>query len=631
MSEPANRAAPQPAAPSGVPTLALPAVAPPQPAQPAPPAQPEPAAEPTPLPDAETTPDAPRRRGRRALLWSAAGVVALGGAYAGAQWYVADRVPTGTSVAGVAVGGKLHHEAVAALDAGLTERAGEHLTLAAATATAEVHPSDAGLALDTTGTVDGLTGFSLHPARLWAHLSGGSDVAPAITVDRDALDAAAAGLAEKLHVEPVDGSVGFAEGAAVTTPATAGSSVTADDVAAAIEAGWLRAAGPLGVPSEQVEPEITQEATDAAYALAQHIAGSPVTVEVGSQTAELPGSVLASAVSFEAVEGELVPSFDGDAIRAAVAERTSGLLANPVEARFQFVEGRPQITGGTPGTTFDTAQLAAAVHDAAVGDDRVARVDVVEQAPATSRADLEALGVREVVSSFSTGLTNDAVRTGNIRRGAELITGTLIRPGETFSLLGALGPVTTANGFGNAPMIVNGQFVPGVGGGLSQLATNVYNVGFFAGFEDVEHRPHSVWIPRYPAGREATIATGSIDTRFRNNSPHGAVVRAWVGGGQLHVQLWSTHHFRVESWQSPKTNIRPAETVPSSAPGCTPRSRGQDGFTITNGRRVFRGSTLVIDESNTWTYRPDHGTSCAPPPQQHAPEAPQDGGDEPAE
>ncbi|GAB2453739.1 VanW family protein [Xylanimonas ulmi] len=610
-------------------TLALPAVPPPaagpqaapatEPPSATPPAAETPAAATAAGTPAEPMDGAARSRRRRRALAGVAGVAVLAGAYAGAQWLASSRVPAGTTVAGVDLGGLARDAAVTALDDALADRVGEPVELVAATASATVDPAEAGLAFDAAATVDRLTGFSLHPLRLWAHIDGHNEADPVVLVDRARLDAAALTLAERLEVEPVDGSVGFADAQAVTTAAQEGSHVAPDDAAHALASRWLVETGPLDVPAQPVPPAIGQDATDAAYAQARQIVAAPVVVEVAGQRPELPAAVLADAAAFEPAAGELVVGFDGEALHTAVVERTTGLLAAPQNAHFTFAAGRPQIAGGVPGTTLDADALATAVGAAALfeeadasGAGRTAQVDLVEQAPERTREALEALGVSEVVASFSTGVTADAVRTNNLRRGAELLTGTLVRPGETFSLLDALGPITPARGFGNAPVIVGGRLVPGLGGGLSQMATNVYNAAHFAGFEIVERQPHSVWIPRYPAGREATIFTGSIDLRFRNNTPYGAVLRSWVSGGQLHVEIWGTEHFRVESVAGPKRNIRPATVNVSTDANCAPSPVGQDGFTITNTRRVFRGSTLVSETAHTWTYRPDHGVACHP-------------------
>ncbi|WP_245993206.1 VanW family protein [Xylanimonas allomyrinae] len=494
-------------------------------------------------------------RAPRALLWTGIGVVVLAGLYAGAQWVYADKVPTGTHVAGVDLGGLSHDEAVDQLDAALVTRAKEPVQITAGDAQTTVDPAAAGLALDAEATVSRITGFSLSPLRLWAHLTGGDDASPVVTVDKGKLDEAVAGLVDALATEPVDGTVAFSDGQAVATPAQAGTRVDPQVAAATLRTRWLMDPGPYDLPTEAVAPEITQEETDAALAQAQKIVSAPVVVAVGDQHPELPVDALASVASFTPQDGALQPAFDGEKLVAAVVARTTHLLTEPDDAHFEFQGGRPVVVGGAPGTTLDPATLATAVQTAALGDDRTAPVDLVQRDPQQSREALEKLGVTEVVSSFSTPLTSEPIRTQNLRRGAELLTGHLIEPGETFSLLNALSPITVANGYKSAGVISNGVHTEGVGGGLSQMATTTYNAGYFAGFEDVEHRPHSVSFTRYPAGREATIAVGSLDMRFKNNSPYGAVMQAWVDGGQLHVQIWSTKYFQVETSASGKTNV----------------------------------------------------------------------------
>jgi vancomycin resistance protein YoaR len=144
------------------------------------------------------------------------------------------------------------------------------------------------------------------------------------------------------------------------------------------------------------------------------------------------------------------------------------------------------------------------------------------------------------------------------------------------------------------------------------MATTAYNAGFFAGFEDTFHRPHTRFMPRYPAGREATIVNPSQDMEFTNNTPYGAVLQSWVAGGRLHVAVWSTPYFRVETQMSARTNITEPGWTESTSPTCQPQSPGQPGFRITNTRQVYRLSDgeQVINESNSWTYQPVNGFRC---------------------
>ncbi|QAY70321.1 VanW family protein [Xylanimonas protaetiae] len=553
-------------------------------------------------------------RAPRALLMIGGIAVVLAGLYTGAQWLFADKVPTGTQVAGVDLGGLTRAEAVDQLTQGLGPASREPIQITAGQAQTTLDPAAAGLALDAQGTVDQLTGFSMSPGRLWSHLFGGGHAARQLTVDQPKLDAAVAGLVDTLAVAPVDGTVAFTDGVPVATPATDGTTVSADAAAQALVSQWLTEPGPFDLPTAPVAPQITQEETDAALAQAQQIVAGPVQVTVGSQHPELPPEALAAATSFAPVDGSLQLTVDGAKLVTGIVDRTVDLLTDPDDAHFEFQDGRPVVVGGEPGTTLDPAAVATAVQAAALGADRNATVELVQRDPEQSKAALEALGVTEVVSSFSTPLTKEPIRTENLRRGAQLLTGTLVRPGETFSLIDTLSPIDASNGFKAAGVINNGVHTEGMGGGLSQMATTTYNAGFFAGFENVEHRPHSVHFDRYPAGREATIFVGSLDMRFKNNSPYGAVLQSWIEGNQLHVQVWSTKYFHVDTSASDRRNVVKTTTVHRSGASCAAYAGGEDGFTITNSRKVTDpNGKVVINEKFDWTYKPDNPVVCDTP------------------
>jgi len=621
------------AAPTGAPTQALPTVAAAEPfappaaaafaapppgagtAAPVPPAGPSGPVEPpsagSPL-DGLAGDGAPSRAPKVAL-WAGVGLVVVAGLYAGAQWAVAGSVPKGTSVAGVEIGGMDAAAAAAALDDGLAARVAEPVTVQAGEASSTVDPAEAGLAFDAEGTVDGLTGFSLSPAHLWEHLVGGGEVAPVVDVDRTTLTETISGLEESLQVEAVDGTVGFSGGKAVATEAKAGSQVVVDDAVDAVTDAWLVTSGPVDLPTEAVEPAVTQAATNAGLAEAEQVVSAPVEVEVGDQSAELGPKVLAKATSFTNVDGTLEPQFDGERLVSAVVNRTDDLLTEPDDAHFVFEGGKPVVEGGEQGTTLDPDDTASAVGKAALGDERTTQLELTERDPERTKEALEGMGVKEVVSSFSTPLTSDTVRTRNLVRGAELVTGTLVAPGETFSLLDTLSPVTAANGYVSSGVISNGAHTDAIGGGLSQMATTTYNAGYFAGYDDAGHQPHSYWFERYPAGREATIYVGAIDMKFTNDTPYGAVMQSWVSGGEVHVAIWSTPYYEVKTSAGDRSNVVPATTVHNTGASCEAYPGGSDGFTITNYRKVFHDGEQVKDESKTWTYKPDNGVVCDQP------------------
>ena len=111
----------------------------------------------------------------------------------------------------------------------------------------------------------------------------------------------------------------------------------------------------------------------------------------------------------------------------------------------------------------------------------------------------------------------------NIHRGADVINGTIVGPGDTFSLNAALGPRTLEKGYVAAPQIgADLSYEDAVGGGVSQLSTTLYNATFFGCYKDVTHSVHSLYISRYPMGREATLNYPGIDNQFQNDSASGS-------------------------------------------------------------------------------------------------------------
>ena len=136
-------------------------------------------------------------------------------------------------------------------------------------------------------------------------------------------------------------------------------------------------------------------------------------------------------------------------------------------------------------------------------------------------------------------------RTLNLEAGTAHINGTLVMPGDRFSLLDALRPISTSNGYHSSGVVENGFESNAVGGGLSQVSTTTFNAAFEAGLKDVTHQPHSRYFSRYPEGREATLWDPSIDMVFENNTGHGVLIQAYVTDSDVVVKMWGTDVFEI--------------------------------------------------------------------------------------
>jgi vancomycin resistance protein YoaR len=160
-----------------------------------------------------------------------------------------------------------------------------------------------------------------------------------------------------------------------------------------------------------------------------------------------------------------------------------------------------------------------------------------------------------------------------------------------------------------------------LGGGVSQIATTTFNAMFFAGLEDVQHKPHSVYISRYPEGREATVAWPSVDLRFRNDTSHGVFVTASVrkaapgGQGSATVSMWSTKTWDISSRKSARYAFTDPPTRYLDAPDCE-ASSGGPGFQV-DVTRVFRrpGSVETVRTERFHTvYNPEPRLICGKKP-----------------
>jgi vancomycin resistance protein YoaR len=175
----------------------------------------------------------------------------------------------------------------------------------------------------------------------------------------------------------------------------------------------------------------------------------------------------------------------------------------------------------------------------------------------------------------------------------------------------ALGPRTTARGFVAAPMISGGRLVPSVGGGISQVATALYNAAFFGGLTLVEHTPHSFYISRYPMGREATISWGGPELVFANDWSSPVVIRLRATATAVTVRLYSASEGRrVTAWTGkPHAYVGPTTryvTNPRLPPGSqrVVQAAGGSGFTVAYGRTVYRGAKVVRKDAFRVRYEP---------------------------
>ncbi len=260
------------------------------------------------------------------------------------------------------------------------------------------------------------------------------------------------------------------------------------------------------------------------------------------------------------------------------------------------------IEEGREGRFLKKEQLRRELPEAILRGQQELPLPLGTRAPQQSAAELAALGLEQVMVSFSTTVSPTLPgRTNNIRLGAAAINGCLIAPGEIFSFGAIIGETTREKGYQEAPVIVGGELRPGLGGGLCQVSSTLYNAALLANLEIVERHNHSLVVNYLPVGRDATISIGWADLKFRNSREHHLLIGAELSDGLLTFRFFGPPmEERVEITSSDIVRIAPPvryETDPSLPPGETELVQsGAPGYTVKTWRVLYRGEKKISRE-----------------------------------
>ncbi len=146
--------------------------------------------------------------------------------------------------------------------------------------------------------------------------------------------------------------------------------------------------------------------------------------------------------------------------------------------------------------------------------------------------------VKVITSEFSTWYgSSGPERRGNIERAAELLNGTVIEPGGIFSCAAGIGPITEDNGYLPAGTFVQGKVEEGIGGGVCQVSTTLYNAALLSGLTIVERSPHSMAVGYVDPARDAAIAGSYKDLKLRNDYAYPVMIEALTEDGMLYFRI----------------------------------------------------------------------------------------------
>jgi vancomycin resistance protein YoaR len=342
---------------------------------------------------------------------------------------------------------------------------------------------------------------------------------------------------------------------------------------------------------------------------------------------------LAGMLAFERVQKENNMQYevriDDAQLRNYLLQVAPNLSRSPRNPRFIFNDDTKLLEVIQPaviGRQLDVeTSIESAQQNLLVGQHNVALVMKHIDPPVTDQSSGESLGIRELLhaeTSYFYGSNQSRVQ--NIITAASKFHGLLIAPGETFSMASAIGDITLDNGYAEAMIIIGGQTIKGVGGGVCQVSTTLFRAAFFGGFPIVERHAHAYRVYYYEkvagnrintrlAGLDATVFVPIVDFKFTNDTPNWLLMETYVtpSNSAITWKFYSSSDGRRVDWNT--TGAVNVVKAPEPLYRVNPDlSQGQikqvdwaaDGADVTVNRVVYRNDQVYLQDTIYTHYQP---------------------------
>ena len=556
-----------------------------------------------------------RNKGRNFLLALFGVALGLSAIYAVAVVHYSGRTFAKTTVAGIEIGGMPFKSAETKLATEIVPLASKPINVQVADHTYTIDPKLAGISVDAAKTITQVPQRPWSPLDLWNRAAGEVELTPVVTADSEKLTSAIAAISAQVDKLPVEPQIVFENASPKLIDGKPGQMLAADSAQKLLVNSFPTSSDPLVLQFASVNPSVSDAQAQEFISTAKSAVASPITVTVGKKEGTIKPADLAKALTYVGADGEFVPQIDGAVLVNSLKSQIHGIGNTAVDASFKIFNGKPYVVPGKNGTGINPDKIAQAVLQ--VIDQtapRVVDLELAQTKPDFTDADAKALGITEKLSSFTQNFPYAAYRVQNIGTAARYLDGKIIKPGEVFSMNDTVHERTVANGYTVGYIVgPGGQLLKDLGGGVSTATTAVWSAAFYANMQRVEQRAHSIWIPRYTAGLEATVSWGSLDLKWRNTSKHGVLIKSYITDNSVTVTLYGTKEFdQVKAEFSPRRNTTQYGTIHSTIDGCEYQG-GQNGFDITVTRVVTVDGRVVKREPFNTHYSPEPVVICGKP------------------
>lgn len=239
---------------------------------------------------------------------------------------------------------------------------------------------------------------------------------------------------------------------------------------------------------------------------------------------------------------EVVPEINKEELVSFLEKKSSKVETKPKNASIAFENGELIIVDGYNGKTVDIENTKLKIDKALKQEENLIPLVFKETEPEVTATELqERIGnINILLGSFSTSYSSSGSgRRHNVELAAKKINGKVLAPNEIFSYNAMVAPVTSAGGYQTATVFQGNKAVPGIGGGICQVSSTLYNAVLYSNLEIVERHNHGLPVGYVKPSLDATVASGSgLDFKFKNTSNGYIYIRAIASGGKLTIEIY---------------------------------------------------------------------------------------------
>lgn len=305
-----------------------------------------------------------------------------------------------------------------------------------------------------------------------------------------------------------------------------------------------------------------------------------------------PGQRIASSLKVDSVQAH-----------QALQEKLTQFTRAAVDASYTIEKDRFVIKPAVPGRSIQTDAVLEQIRNQSFASlPSQVKISVTEIPATVTTDELKSLAFDGVIGEYTTRFNvNEQNRSANLMTAASKLDKIVIKPGETFSYNQTLGPRTLETGYKDAYIIINNEYVQGIGGGICQVSSTLYSAAVLANLPIVERYPHAVAISYIPMGQDATVNYPNLDLKFKNDTASLIYIRSEVKSGSLTLRIYGKKTDKSVRFVHEIVKEIPFKTIrrmdPNLAPGRVALDQtGNKGYVVKTWRVIKDASGAETEQ-----------------------------------